>query len=583
MNSIKWVVAGVAIAAGVAPAQESIPGKVEIAWNRNYDHPEIEAQLRSIAAAYPELVELRSLGKSLQGREMWLAVVNSPKTGPHNSKPAMWIDGNIHGNEVQAAEVVMYSLWYLTKAYGQNEKLTTLLDNYSFYFQPMVNPDGRAYWFEHANNSSSSRQNQRPKDDDRDGLLDEDPDDDLDGDGAITTMWKEVPDGDWTRDPFDPRIFRRVPAGKKGQWTRVGEEGLDNDNDGRINEDGPGGDDMNRNWPSGWQPEHVQGGAGLYPLSNLETRANAAWILEHPNIAAVQAYHNAGGMILRGPGAEQRENLYTFSDQQVYDEIATTGEKLLPYYRSMVTWRDLYTVHGGFINWTAEGLGAVSFTNELWNDAKYFQRDVENPDEERQWLWRDRVAFGQTFTDYKEFDHPRYGKVLIGGPNKWSSRVTPGFMIEEECHRNFAFTMYHADQMPLLSFGRTDIADLGNGLWSVTFEVRNEKVIPTRLVVAQQKQIGRNDILTVGAEGDAAGPRVIASGRVGGWFDRQMDVVRHEPARIQVAEGIPGRGARIFRLIVRGDAGATLGMKYEAEKARTIERQVELRASEPRP
>jgi hypothetical protein len=569
------------LAAGLvslAPGQETIPGKVQIAFDRYYDYPDLEANFKAIAAAYPDLVELRSLGKSPEGRDMWMAIVNSPKTGPHDSKPAMWIDGNIHGNEVQAGEVVMYSLWYLTKAYGHNERLTTLLDNYSFYFLPTVNPDGRAYWFEHANTPNSSRQNHRPVDNDRDGLVDEDPDDDLDGDGAITSMWKEVPDGEWVRDTFDPRIFRRVPAGKKGQWTYVGEEGLDNDDDGQINEDGPGGDDMNRNWPSGWQPTYVQGGAGDFPLQNSETAAIAAWFLARPNIAAVQAYHNAGGMILRGPGAQQREEYYPYPDQAVYDELGRIGEQLLPYYKYMVTWRDLYTVHGGFINWAGEGLGATAFTNELWNEAKYFQRDSTGANEEQEWIWRDRMDFGQTFTDYHEFNHPKYGKVLIGGPNKWSARVTPTFMLEEECHRNFAFTMFHADQMPLLSFGRTDIADLGNGLWSITFEIRNEKIIPTRLAIAQQKGIGRNDLLSVSGEG-----AVVASGRVGGWFDTQMEAVRHEPARIQVPEGIPGRGFRIFRLIVKGTAGQTLTVKYEAEKAKTVTHEMELKATETRP
>jgi hypothetical protein len=577
MSMPKWIAAGLVVVTSATFAQDHIPAKVEIAFDRYYDFPEIESHLKAIAAAYPDLVELRSLGKSLEGREMWLAVVNSPKSGPHQAKPAMWIDGNIHGNEIQASEVVLYSLWYLTKAYGNNERLTALVDNYSFYFMPSVNPDGRAHWFTDANTPNSSRQNRRPVDDDRDGLFDEDPSDDLDGDGSITTMWKEDENGDWVRDPFDPRIFRRVPDGKKGQWTRLGSEGIDNDGDGQINEDGPGGDDMNRDWPSGWQPTYVQGGAADYPLQNSESRANAAWIIAHPNIAAVQAYHNAGGMILRGPGAQQREDLYPFQDQRAYDEIARVGEQLLPYYRSMVTWRDLYTVHGGFINWTAEGLGIVSYTNELWNDSKYFQRETSGPDEEQTWVWRDRMAFGQTFSDFKEFDHPTYGKVLIGGPNKWSARVTPTFLLEEECHRNFAFTMFHADQMPLLSFGRTDIADLGGGLWSITFEIRNEKLIPTRLALAAQKGIGRNDLLTL------SGAEVIAAGRVDGWFDKQMDTVRHEPERVQVPEGIPGRGSRIFRFIVQANGMQPVTIRYEAEKAKTLERELELKATEPRP
>ena len=72
------------------------------------------------------------------------------------------------------------------------EYLTKLLDNYSFYYLLSQNPDGRDHWFTDVNNSSSSRSNRRPVDNDKDGLVDEDQPEDLDGDGSITQMWKDV-------------------------------------------------------------------------------------------------------------------------------------------------------------------------------------------------------------------------------------------------------------------------------------------------------------------------------------------------------------------------------------------------------
>ena len=101
--------------------------------------------------------------------------------------------------------------------------------------------------------------------------------------------------------------MERVPdndRGVRGDWIMLGQEGIDNDGDGRVNEDSVGGYDMNRSWPSLWMPQHVQGGADPYPLYWPETRSIARFILEHPNVAALQSFHNAGGMILRGPGAE---------------------------------------------------------------------------------------------------------------------------------------------------------------------------------------------------------------------------------------------------------------------------------------
>ena len=98
---------------------------------------------------------------------------------------------------------------------------------------------------------------------------------------------------------------------------------------------------MNRNWAADWQPEHVQGGAGDFPFCFPETKAISQWILKHPNIAAGQSYHNAGGMILRGPGANYLEGEYVGADRATYDSIANVGAEMLPFYRSMVIYQDL--------------------------------------------------------------------------------------------------------------------------------------------------------------------------------------------------------------------------------------------------
>lgn len=564
------------VLAGPVAAQEDIPGRVEVAWNKYYTYAELEAMYREIARAYPDLVKLVPIGESIGGRTMWVAIVTAPNSGPHDAKPAMWIDGNVHGNEIQAAEVVAYTLWYLTKAHGQNERLTEMLENYSFYLLVSANPDGREFWFSDPNTPHSSRHNHRPYDNDRDGLIDEDPYDDLDGDGHITTMWRKDPNGQFVRDEHDPRIFRRVEQGRQGEWSYAGQEGIDNDGDGRINEDGPFADDMNRNYPGDWQPNFIQFGAGEYPFSSPETAAIGRFILDHPNIAAVQSYHNTGGMILRGPGAAYRESLYSRGDRQVYDRIADVGEDLLPYYRSMVIHSDLYGVHGGFVNWTAETLGIVSFTNEMWATGKYFQHDKPVTDE-REWLWRDRMAFGQLFTDYTEYEHPTLGPVLIGGPNKWSSRNTPTFMLEEECHRNFAFTMFHADHMPLLSMGQTRITELGDGLWQVDLAIRNEKVIPTRLDLASSRRIGQPDLLTLEPVGNGS---VVASGSIGHWLDPQMRGSNREPGRVLVNGGIAGESNTLFRFIIQGREGDRFTLRYEAEKARDLEAEIVLEPTE---
>ena len=562
--------------AQTAFAQATVDSRHEIAWNRYYDVEQTDEHMRALERAYPELIELRTIGTSLQGRELIMAIITKPGDD-HTQKPAMWIDGSIHANEVQATEVVLYSLWYLATYYGHNDEITGLLDDYAFYMMPIVSPDSRAKWFEGPSTPHNRRSNQMPRDNDRDGLIDEDPADDLDGDGSITQMWKRDPRGEWVRDRFDDRVFTRVPAGESGDWTFLGSEGIDDDGDGQTNEDGTDGHDMNRNWPADWQPDYVQFGAGAYPLSAPETRAVAQFCYDHPNIAAFQSYHNTGGMMLRGPGTNYRTGAYPREDLRVYDEIGRIGTDLLPFYRYLVVFSDLYNVHGGEVTWAHEALGIISFTNELWTVGKYFQRSGR-PTAEQMRLFRDRLQFGATFQPFSEVEHPEHGTVLVGGLNKWSSRSTPVFMLEEEAHRNFAFTMLHGGEMPKLRFDRTKVKKLGGQLWEVTVEIRNDKLIPTRTARASDAGIGAADLLT--AEGQ--GIRVVASGKLDGWWDTTADEVRHEPARVLYNEGVGSRGTVVHRFWIEGGRGSDLQLRYQAEKAVDIKATLELETSADR-
>lgn len=566
-----------------AGAQATLP---DPAWNRFYDMDEVSAMLTKFAAARPDLATLESMGESVEGRPMWVLTVTNSATGSAASKPAMYVDGSIHANEIQATETVLYSIWYLLKNHGKIPAITEMLDRGAFYFVPVVSPDSRAAWFRDPNTPHSHRTGRQPTDDDGDGLVDEDGPNDLDGDGSIGQMWRKDPFGTHRRNPRDPRILEPVsteprPDGTReyGDWSPAGEEGLDDDGDGRINEDPPGVYDMNRNWPSDWQPNSVQRGAGPWPLFYPESRSIARYLLGKPNIAAGQAFHNAGGMILRGPGSPTREADYPRRDVAVYDAISRAGAEMLPFYRPLVIHSGLYTVHGGLVNWIAEGLGVICFTNELWTEKRILQNG-QDPTPEQMQRWRDRVLLGETFTDWTEIDHPDFGRVLVGGGTKFSSRIPPGFMLEEECHRNFAFVLFHAAQMPLLRWESIETKPLGGDLWQITVSVANDRLIPTRTARAAEKRIGQPDRLVI-APGE--GVEVIASGLMNARLDRTFLPQRHEPNRLLVEEGVPSLGSRIMRVIVKGSKGASLSLRYEAEKAVGLSRSITLGAEQPAP
>lgn len=540
--------------------------QVEIAWNRLYDVEELYGHFERLRARWPDLLAVEVIGHSVEGRELRVYTLNDLAGGAPDSKPAMWIDGNVHGNEVQGGEAVLYAAWYLLENRGHNARVDDLLASACFYLLPMVNPDGRASWFADAHNAHSSRSGRRPTDDDGDGRYDEDGPDDLDGDGHIVQMRKHTPgEGTHRLSVDDPRVLERVPQivdGGRGDWTLLGSEGIDNDGDGLVNEDSVGGYDMNRAWPSLWQPEHVQGGAGPYPLYWPETRGIARFLLEHPNVAGVQSFHNAGGMILRGPGAEVFGE-YPDGDLRVYDELGRDGERMLPFYRYMVIWRDLYSVFGGFVTWTYESLGVVSFTNELWNDEQLGLPPPQGVSRRAdQNFLDDALLLGAGFVDWRAVEHPLYGTVEVGGFKKDVGRVPPTFLIEEMLHRNALFAIRHAQAMPRVVLEAPSVTDLGDGLWAVDVVVRNEHAIPTRSARATEIRAGLADRLSL----EGAGLEVLAGGwRTDRWRPEALELVERDPAHLLLEAGVPGRGEVRARWLVSGSGEFTV--RFQAQKA----------------
>jgi hypothetical protein len=539
------------------PAKHSFPAlgisaerKVQVAWNRFYDHAGLTAILVRLNRAFPELTRLHSIGKSSQGRQIWCLEVTARNIGEPDRKPGIYIDGNIHGNEVQTGETVAYTAWYLCHQYGRLEKVTALLDERVFYLLPIINPDGRDLWL---HTGGSARSGLEPTDDDQDGLADEDDSEDLNGDGFIARMRIKDPHGRYKLHPDYPQyLMVRAKPDEPGEYSLLGWEGIDNDGDGRINEDRRGGYDMNRNWAYDWQPNYIQRGAKDYPFSQPETRAVAEFVLAHPNIAAAQCFHNSGGMILRGPGREG--GAMNSRDERVLILIGEQGEKTLPFYRSIIIWDDLYTTWGSSLDWLYGGRGILSFSNELWTSRNLY-KTPNPPSDEQEAEFIEHVLMGDGVVPWQEYEHPTYGKIEIGGNKKEWGRLPPSFLLEEELHRNMAFTLYHADMMPLLEISNVKVEKLGENLFKIWVTIENQRLIPTRSAQDVAHHISPPDIVSV--EGDEI--RVLSSGRVTDRFFKRVQAVERRPERVEL-DSIEGMGAARVQFIVEGKGEFTVSV-----------------------
>ena len=75
------------------------------AFDRFYGYDELTEILQGWADERSELHALESIGKSHEGRDIWLATITNTETGPALEKPALLIEANIHAVEVTGAIV----------------------------------------------------------------------------------------------------------------------------------------------------------------------------------------------------------------------------------------------------------------------------------------------------------------------------------------------------------------------------------------------------------------------------------------------------------------------------------------------
>jgi murein tripeptide amidase MpaA len=551
-----------------------------------YRYLELTRLLQGYAAALPGLVELRSLGKSHEGRDIWLLVVTNTATGPDGDKPAFWVDGNIHAAELTASTACLYWLHRLVSGYGTDPNATQLLDTRVVYVVPRVNPDGAELAL--ADKPRHIRSSTRPypfDEDPVDGLTVED----VDGDGRVLSMRVPDPHGTYKQHAADARLMvPREPGEFGGRYYRVLPEGLIKNFDGlkaSTNRDREGLD-LNRNFPAYWRQEFEQVGAGPYPASEPEVRALVDFIVTHPNIGAAVSFHTHSGVILRPMGTQSDDDM-TPEDLWIYKRLSDLGTKLTGY-PAISTFHDFKyhpkEIITGTQDWMYEHLGALYWVVEIWAPNKeagitdydwiHWYRDHPPEDDLKLLKWSDEQCGGRAHVDWYPFRHPQLGEVELGGWDKMNYwRNPPPHLREREAARFPAWLMQLGLSLPKLEVLRAEVRALGPDTWRVRFAVANAGYLPSYISKrALERKTARGVVFQIHLP---PGTR-LASGceRVEG-----AQLEGHAP-KTSLQAFLPSReltGDRaVAEWIVNAPTGTRLALTATADRAGTVRTEVTL-------
>jgi hypothetical protein len=431
---------------------------------RNYPgHPELCAYMQKVAEAVPHLVKLFSIGESPEGRPLMLAEVTNQGTGAASLKPALWVDGNIRGDEVAGSVAALALLQRLAADHGRDELVTFLLDTRTFYILPRVDPDGAEFSLKWGAIRTPSKQARRVVPGD------------VDGDGRILQMRQKDPQGGWKASRRDPRLLlRRAPDDRQGPFYRLDFEGF-------LGVDGTCPErNLARNFPG-----REASGALLEP----EARAVAHFLRSHPNVGLGLSLRSSQGRILTPSGAG-----FSPSDRTSIRQLGLRAEEIT----GCPLMEDVQD--GDLADWMAFELGIPCLRSSLWSLPRMAGLERECTElSETEYLailrWLDRERAGAGFVPWRSYQHPQLGTVEIGG---WDLLTTwlnppPGEILALDCQRSVDLALSLAGALPRLvadcreeKVGWADADESGQEglhppvpLRKIVLEIANEGYLPT--------------------------------------------------------------------------------------------------------
>ncbi len=469
---------------------------MKIQYDRYYRYAEFTEILHQFVKKFPELLAIESIGKSHEGKDIWVVTATNKKTGAAEDKPAYWVDANIHASELAGGAAALYLIDTLTQQYGKRVDVTRCMDTRVMYICPRINPDG-AEWamrpvVEGGPKIVRSSTRPYPYDEEHvDGLDIQD----VDGDGRILSMRIRDDNGNWKCHETEPRLMvARGPTEYGGTYYRMLPEGTMVDYDGvsiKVNKD-KAGLDLNRNFPAGWRQEHEQFGAGPYPTSEPEVRSVVHFITHHNNITGGLSFHTWSGVLLR-PFSTLSDDEMPAEDLWTYKKQGEEGTRVTGYPAISVFHEFRYhpkDVISGTFDWIYEHLGLYEWTIEIWcpmreagiKDYKYIDwfRDHPVEDDLKMLSWADKELKGKGYVDWYKFNHPQLGEVEIGGWDKiYAFRNPPPHLLEKEITKFPDWLIWNTLISPKLELVHAKAEKIGSDTYRVEVAVQNTGYLPS--------------------------------------------------------------------------------------------------------
>lgn len=106
-----------------------------------HSYSALTTELQSIAASYPNLCQLSSVGNSVQGRQLWIMKI-SDNVALQEDEPEFRYISTMHGDEPIGMEMCLNMIHELLDNYGSDPEVTGLVDDLEIWILPLMNPDG---------------------------------------------------------------------------------------------------------------------------------------------------------------------------------------------------------------------------------------------------------------------------------------------------------------------------------------------------------------------------------------------------------------------------------------------------------